>query len=149
MVRLMDKTTPTSRRTTKVGAAMAAAASVAGMIFAATPATAAAYPTSTFQLKYGQSYYNGTVTFYNRAVDVTGIFNAVGCRRVYTTAWVGSTELDYQSTSTHCNSTRATTFTLSTDVAGGASDVLVWMTTEDSRDILKSVYCYRGTSVCT
>ncbi|WP_103344026.1 hypothetical protein [Amycolatopsis sp. CA-126428] len=134
--------------TRKVAAAVAAAASVAGMVFAAAPATAAAYPTSTFTIKYGASYYSGTVIWQNRSVAVTGTFNAVGCRRVYALANSDVTQLDYRSSSTHCNSTAAAPFALTTDVAGGANNVGLWMTTENPNDILTSVYCYRGDSVC-
>lgn len=76
----------------KAGAVVAAAASVAGMVFAAAPASAtvAAYPTSDFSIEVGASYYKGTVTWYNRSVSVNGAFKASGCRRVYAEAIAGT-----------------------------------------------------------
>ncbi|MET8850191.1 hypothetical protein [Amycolatopsis sp. NPDC004625] len=133
-------------QTRKIGAAAAVVAAAAGMVFAAAPAQAA-YPTSTFDITYGASYYRGTVTWYNRSVGVVGTFKATGCRRVYASAWAGSTRLDYQSSSTHCDSTAAAPFSLSADVSGGAGEVDLWMT-DGTGQALKSAICYRGTSAC-
>jgi hypothetical protein len=150
MMRLKDTTT-TKSRTRKLGAVVAAVASVAGMVFAAAPATAtvAAYPTSTFPIEFGASYYKGTVTWYNRSVGVTGAFKATGCRRVYAEAYAGSTWLDWQSSSTWCDRAGTAPLPLSADVAGGASKVNVWMTTGDPAEGLEYFVCYRGYSSCS
>ncbi|MEU4770012.1 hypothetical protein AB0H12_43020 [Actinosynnema sp. NPDC023794] len=117
MVKSKDETT-TRSRTRKVGAAVAAVASVAGMVFAAAPVTAAVYPTSTFSISDGEgSYYAGTVTWYNRAVGITGTFKAVGCRRVYGKAWA-SDELDWNNSALWCNHTRTQPIELDADVVG-------------------------------
>lgn len=136
----------------KGGAVGAAIAAVAGVAFAATPATAApatatAYPTSTFEIPYGASYYNGTVTWFNRSVGVDGNFKAVGCHRVYGQAWAGNTELDYQSSSTHCDYANVQPIPLDANVAGGATEVYVWMT--DAKGIFQfGNICYRGVAKC-
>jgi hypothetical protein len=128
--------------------AIAAVVSVAGMVFAAAPATAAAYPTSTFAIEVGASYYKGAVTWYNRSVGVTGAFKAVGCRRVYAQAWAGVTWLDWASSSTWCDRADQAPLPLTADVAGGATEVDVWMTSADPYDGLEYFTCYRGDSVC-
>lgn len=140
-------TTKTKSRLRKVGAAVAAVASVSGMVFAATPANAA-YPTSTFPIVYGASYYKGTVTWYNRSVGVTGAFKAVGCRRVYAQAWAGSTWQDWQSSSTWCDRSGEATLSVNADVAGGATRANVWMTTGDPYEGLQYFTCYRNISAC-
>jgi hypothetical protein len=152
MVRLKDATTAKSRRR-RVGALVAAVASVAGMVFAATPATAASYPSSPFPIVVGASYFTGSVTWYNRAVEVTGAFKAVGCRRVYAQAWAGTvwtgyTWLDWASSSTWCDKSGPVTMTLSADISGGATEVEVWMTSESAYDGLEYFTCYRATNSC-
>ncbi|MFG1644505.1 hypothetical protein ACGFMK_29830 [Amycolatopsis sp. NPDC049252] len=131
----------------KVGAVVAAAASVAGMVFGAAPATAAAYPTSSFKIQYGESYYNGTVTFFNRSVGVTGAFKASNCRRIYVKPFAGSTRLDFKSTSLWCNTAGTAPVDAEADVPGGADNVWVYMTDETDA-YLKGVTCYRGSSPC-
>jgi hypothetical protein len=148
MMRLKDATT-TKSRTRKVGAVVAAVASVAGMIFAATPATAtvAAYPTSTFAIPYGASYYNGTVTWYNRTVDVTGAFKASGCRRIYARSFAGSTSLDFVSSSTWCDRSGPATLSPDANVVGGADNIWVYMT-DAAGSYLRGQTCYRSASHC-
>lgn|SRR5688500_17484066 len=141
--------TPTKSRTRKIGAAVAAVVSVAGMVSAATPATAAGYPTSTFSIEVGASYYKGTVTWYNRAVGVDGAFKAVGERRIYAQAWAASTWLDWNSSSTWVDRSGPASLPLVADVAGGATRVQVWMTSGDPYDGLEYFTCYRGESVCS
>jgi hypothetical protein len=150
MVRLKDIAKAKSR-TRKVGAVVAAVASVTGMVFATPPATAAAYPTSTFSIQVGASYYTGTVTWYNRAVGVTGAFKAVGCRRVYADARIASNgrRLDIQSSSTWCDESGPAPLPLDADVAGGATKVNVWMTTENPKHGLEHFTCYRDINECT
>ncbi|SMC89943.1 hypothetical protein [Lentzea albidocapillata] len=135
-------------RRRKIGAVVAAVTSAAGMVFAAAaPATAAAYPTSTFSIEVGASYYKGTVTFYNRSVGVDGAFKAVGDRRIYAQAWSG-TWLDWQSSSTWSNRSGPASLALTANVEGGAYSVDVWMTSGNPYDGLEYFTCYRGNSVC-
>lgn len=150
MVRLRD-TTKAKRRGRRIGAAAAAVASITGTAFAATPATAAvaAYPTSSFSIVVGASYYTGKVTWYNRAVGVDGTFKASGYRRVYAQAWAGATWLDWQSSSTWYNRTGPASLPLTADVEGGATQVDVWMTSGNAYDGLEFFTCWRGVSVCT
>ncbi|UUV29862.1 hypothetical protein NQK81_34625 [Amycolatopsis roodepoortensis] len=135
----------------KVGAAVAAVASAGGMVFAAPPATAsvAAYPTSTFRIEVGASYYKGTVTWYNRSVGVNGAFKASGCRRVYAEARAGSTWLGWQSSSTWCDESGPAPLTVSADIDGGANKVYVWMTTENYHEGLEYFTCFRSLSACS
>jgi hypothetical protein len=149
MVRLKDSTTARNR-TRKVGVAAAAVASVAGMMFAAAPATAtvAAYPTSVFSIVYGESHYNGTITWYNRSVHVTGGFKATGCRRVYARAFPSSANVDFVSSSTWCNTSGPVTLPLDTsNVIGGPSKIWVYMTDGDQR-FLEGETCYPSRSYC-
>ncbi|WP_326442193.1 hypothetical protein [Streptomyces sp. H27-D2] len=146
MVRLKD-TSKAKSRTRKVGAAVIAAASVAGMVFAATPATATVAATSTFSIEYGASYYKGTAAWSNRTVDVNGSFKATGCRRVYARAFAGSTSLDFQSTSTWCNRSGPVHFPLDANVVGGSDNIWVYMTDENQK-YLKGQTCYRSSGYC-
>ncbi|MEJ2858577.1 MULTISPECIES: hypothetical protein [unclassified Saccharothrix] len=148
MVSLKDTTKAKSRRR-KVGAVVAAVASVAGMVFAASPATAgvAAYPTSEFKVPYGASFYNGTVTWYNRSVGVTGTFRATGCRRIYARAFKGGTSLGFRSSSTWCDTTAPATLTPPADVVGGADNAWVYMT-DAAGTYLHGQTCYRSSGVC-
>ncbi|MEV7192215.1 hypothetical protein AB0N81_10430 [Streptomyces sp. NPDC093510] len=151
MVRLKG-TSKGNSRTRKAGAAVTAVASVAaGTIFATTPATATAavaeYPTSSFVIEYGASYYKGTVTWTNRSVGVDGTAKASGCRRFYARAFAGSTSLDFKSSSTWCNRSGPVRFDLSANVVGGANKVWVYMT-DENQTYLKGQTCYRNMSQC-
>lgn len=142
--------TPAKSRTRKVGAAVAAVASVAGMVFAAAPATAtvAAYPVSYFSVSDGLgSYYSGTATWYNRSVGATGTFKAVYCSRIYGRAFTGSTSLDFVSSSTWCNRTASATLNLDANVVGGANKIWIYMTDEDGY-YLDGDTCYRNVTYC-
>ncbi|NUT97257.1 MAG: hypothetical protein HOY78_35080 [Saccharothrix sp.] len=146
MVRLKHATTKGRRG--RFGALVAAVASVAGMVLGAAPATAADYPTTPFSIEVGASYYKGSVTWYNRAVEVVGSFKAVGCRRVYAQAWAGGTWLGWQSSSTWCDRSGPVTLGIPADISGGATEVDVWMTSGDARDGLEYFLCYRATDHC-
>ncbi|MFD5097531.1 hypothetical protein [Streptomyces albidochromogenes] len=129
-------------------AGVAVAASVAAMAFAATPATAvAAYPTSDFSIEVGASYYKGTATWYNRAVEVNGAFKATGCRRVYARAFTGTTSRAFESSSTWCDRSGPARLGLDVPVAGGADHVWVYMT-DGSQNYLEGMTCYRGYDYC-
>ncbi|GGU63729.1 hypothetical protein [Streptomyces lavendofoliae] len=141
MVKLKD-TTKVKSRTRKVGMAVTAAASVAGMVFAATPAAAAG--SADFSVVYTASYYQGTATWSNRSVSVDGSFKASNCRRVYVRAFAGSTTLDFQSSSTWCNRSGPANFTLDANVVGGSDNIWVYMTTENPNTVLKAQTCYRA-----
>lgn len=115
----------------KVSAIMAAVAAAAALVLAGAPAATAApaaYPTTLFTVQSGNSYFTGTITWYNRSVGVVGGFNADECRRVYGTAWAGITPLDERSSSTHCNTYTNETIPLAADVPGGASRVYISLT---------------------
>lgn len=141
MVGLKDVSKVKSR-TRKVGVAVTAVASAAGMVFAATPAAAAG--SAPFSVIYTASSYEGTATWSNRSVGVKGWFKASNCRRVYVQAFAGSTTLDFQSSSTWCNRSGEANFTLDANVVGGSDNIWVWMTTDDYRVVLKAQTCYRS-----
>ncbi|MEV0113668.1 hypothetical protein AB0H77_10545 [Streptomyces sp. NPDC050844] len=140
MVRLKDASKVKSR-TRKVGVAVTAAASVAGLAFAATPATAVA--AANISIEYGASYYKGTATWSNRSVYVNGSFKATGCRRVYALAFAGSTSLDIQNTSTWCDRSGPQDFPLKANVVGGSDNIWVYMT-DENQNYLKGQTCYRA-----
>ncbi len=149
MVGLKDSTTARNR-TRKVGVTVAAVASAAGMVFAAAPATAtvAAYPTSTFLIDYGESHYNGTITWYNRSVHITGTFKATGCRRIYAEAFAGGTSVGDVSSSTWCNKSGPATLPLDTsNVIGGPSKIRVYMT-DEAGGFLEGANCYPSYTYC-
>lgn len=133
MLTLLAK--PTAKnRVKKISAAIAAVAAASGLVLAGAPAATAApaeYPTSSFSVGSGASYFSGTITWYNRSVGVAGTFKAVGCRRVYASAWAGGSELDERSSSTHCNSTTFETIPLAANVPGGAAWVDIIMTDQN------------------
>lgn len=145
-----DHRTATHRRIRKSIATAAAVAAAAGTIFAATPANAAtdAYPTSSFAITYGASYYNGTVTWYNRSATVSGTLKATGCRRVYGQAFAGAAEKAYKSSSTQCDSTTPQTLILPADVPGGADTVYIWMTDGTGKALGTERECHPTDSVC-
>lgn len=147
MVKPKNKAT-TRSRTRKLSAAVAAVASVAGMVFAAAPATAAVYPTSTFFISDGDgSYYSGTVTWYNRSVGITGTFKAVGCRRVYGEAWANDL-LDWDNSALWCNHTRTQSIALDANVVGGATWVVVGIAEDNASSYSDLDVCRRGVSTC-
>ncbi|NUT96583.1 MAG: hypothetical protein HOY78_31630 [Saccharothrix sp.] len=142
---MVKGTTKAKSRRGKVGAVVAAVASVAGMVFAASPATAtaAAYPTSDFKIPYGASYFNGTITWFNRSIEGVGSFRATGCRRVYLQAFAGSTPLGVRSSSTWCDRTGSVTLSPPADVVGGADNAWVYMT-DAYGNYLHGQTCYRS-----
>lgn len=149
MVRMKDSTTA-RKLARKVGVVVAAVASVAGIVFAAAPATAtvAAFPVSSFSVTSGASYYNGTITWYNRSVHITGTFRAVGCRRVYAEGFAGSTSVGLVSSSTWCNTSGQATLPLDTShVIGGPSRVRIYMT-DGNQVPLAGENCYPAYTAC-
>ncbi|MGW6026515.1 hypothetical protein [Streptomyces sp. NPDC055214] len=130
-------------RTRKAGVAVTAAVSIAGMAFAATPATAVGAAAATISIEYGASYYKGTASWSNRSVSIDGSFKASNCRRVYARAFAGSTSLDFKSTSTWCNRSGPADFALAADVVGGSDNIWVYMT-DENQNYLKGQTCYRA-----
>lgn len=129
---LQNNRATTKHRARKGRAAVAAVAAAAGLVLTGAPPAAGttAFTAHDFFL-WGPdraSYFDGTVTFYNRSVGVVGTFHAVGCRRFYASSHAGGRQLDIRSTSTHCNSTTTENISLSADVAGGADRVRVALT---------------------
>jgi len=127
---------------------VAAVASVAGMVFAAAPATAAAYPTSEISIVYGASHYKGTIIWYNRSVSITGNFKATGCRRIYAEGFASNNSVGVVSSSTWCDKSGPATLPLDTShVVGGPSRIWVYMTNENGV-FLEGNNCYPGYVYC-
>jgi hypothetical protein len=143
----MNDPTMVKSGTRRAAAAGAAAAAVAGMAGAAAPAHAAAYPVSTFTIPYGASYFNGTVTWYNRSVGIDGAFKAGNCRRAYGEARTAGTSLSGGSTSTWCNKSGPVTMGLDANVTGGATVTWVYLT-DELGNYLHGQTCYRGVGKC-
>lgn len=110
-------------------AAVAITASLTGA------AHAASYPTSTYNITYGNTYTKGTVTWYNRSVSFSGSDKSVSLQACRAT-WGGT----YESNGTQlggssgddggtCNTSNSYYFTVSANVAGGASYVVIDLTT--------------------
>ena len=117
-------------------------------VAAAAPASVDAYPTSDFYIEgYDGSYFSGTVTWYNRSVGVAGIYNAVGCTRVYMAALDGRRVLDERSTSLHCNKVTLENIPLSANVPGGADRVYIDIRNEHGI-LLDWTNCWRATMLC-
>ncbi|MFC8797012.1 hypothetical protein ACFT2C_04720 [Promicromonospora sp. NPDC057138] len=117
-------------------------------VAAAAPASAAAYPTSDFLIRDGAGgYFAGTVTWYNRSVNVAGDFNANGCERVYASAHDARKQLDERSTSLHCGTQTSESFPLYADVPGGAALVYIQIAGADGR-IYGFTNCQRATLIC-
>lgn len=88
-------------------------------------AATAAYPTNHFDVPFGASYTQGTLTWYNRSVGVTGTrkVNSV-CQRFFLYTYSsGLQKLDVRSTSLLCPTAQAaiTPFSVPANVPGGAA----------------------------
>ncbi|WP_328613827.1 hypothetical protein OHS18_36510 [Amycolatopsis sp. NBC_00355] len=105
----------------------AAAAGSPELAASAAAAARAAYPTNHFNVPYGASYAQGTLTWYNRSVGVTGTRKVHSvCQRFYLYTYDSAVhELDVRSTSLLCPTAQAaiTPFSVPADVPGGAAFV--------------------------
>lgn len=117
-------------------------------VAAAAPASTAAYPTSDFLVRDGTGgYFAGTVTWYNRSVNVAGNFNASGCDRVYAASLDTRRLLDERSTSLHCGTQTSESFPLNAPVPGGAALVYIEIAGADGR-VQGFTNCQRVTLIC-
>ncbi|MER0243645.1 hypothetical protein AAHZ94_16825 [Streptomyces sp. HSW2009] len=99
-----------------------AAALTLGMT-ATAHAQTTADPKTPYNVQYGNSYVKGNLIWYNRSVQVGGQLRAAsGCRDAVYTAFSGDVIKDREVRST-CNGTVGHGFTLTVDVAGGATRV--------------------------
>jgi hypothetical protein len=127
MVRLKG-TTKTKSGARKVGAVVAAVALVAGVAPAAQAATSSYPPPTPFRVDYGATYTAGTVTFYNRAVRVSGEQKAVassGCRYTWAKAFNAAGFLADGISPVTCGKSEQYTVDVPADVVGGATHVEV------------------------
>ncbi|MET9956529.1 hypothetical protein ABZ135_33955 [Streptomyces sp. NPDC006339] len=112
----------------RVSQALSAAGLAAALTWGVTAtahAQTTAYPETAYNVQYGNSYVKGNLIWYNRSVQVGGQLRAAsGCRDVVYTAYAGDVIKDREVRST-CNDTVGHGFTLSADVAGGATAVYV------------------------
>jgi hypothetical protein len=97
---------------------------------AVAPAQAAetAYPTAPYNAPYGATYSKGTITFYNRSVQVKGTLRALsssGCRQTIVKTYSGSRELARQYGPSSCNGVVPVDMPVSADTGGGATSVWV------------------------
>ncbi|MEU2236789.1 hypothetical protein ACH4A8_22615 [Streptomyces vietnamensis] len=128
---------------TKAIATLGAASLTAGLLFAlptATPAAASTYPTSDFNVPYGQTYTKGTITWYNRAVGIEGEQKSVSstsCRRTLVDTFTANgVYLDTRSSSPVCGQSAKISFSVPADVAGGAGRVNVYLIWEETQEVL-------------
>lgn len=120
-----------------VAAALGAATLAAGLL--STPAVAAESPTlvQTFRVENGNTWTDGTLTFYNRSVSVKGSHRSVSAASSATcrATWAYALDADRHQipggtagsapSDTACGNTKSFEFALPADVAGGAAVVRV------------------------
>ncbi|GGN74200.1 hypothetical protein GCM10010112_44090 [Actinoplanes lobatus] len=130
---------------------IAATATLAGV---ASPAQAA-YPTTTFTLKYGNSYASGNIAWQNRSVRLTGniAVTAGNCRWIEAGTYYldskGEHYIDGDARGPYCNSGSSTMidqfdFTVPADISGGAEMVKVEFG-EDLVNPFVSKKCFKAT----
>jgi hypothetical protein len=130
------------RRLVAAGIGVVATLGTIGVAAPAQAATTAAKPFPT--LKYGASYYSGTVTFSNRSVTATGLLHSVsgsGCRYASVDAYVGNT---LKETSIlvygNCDGVSITRSVGATaDVVGGPTSVVVGLWEASSDGALRTL----------
>ncbi|MCF3130449.1 hypothetical protein [Streptomyces olivochromogenes] len=89
---------------------------------------AATYPTSEYAVPFGQTYTKGTLTWYNRSVQLTGEQKSVStssCRLTYVAAYrsdggPNTTRLSERTTKPVCGKSIAISVAVPADVVGGA-----------------------------
>ncbi|MDX3245200.1 hypothetical protein [Streptomyces sp. ME18-1-4] len=108
-----------------LAAALSTVALTAGTLLGAPAAHAqsTAYPTSHFDVTYGNTYTRGTLTWYNRSIGVSGIHKSVdvnGCRMttVFALDSAGHELAHADSGSAACEYEYAFQFTVPVDVPG-------------------------------
>jgi hypothetical protein len=115
---------------TRVAAALGACLLASGGLLAAPPASAATYPTTDFDVTYGQTYTRGVITWYGRSVMVAGEHKSVdvnSCRG--TTAFTLDSNNRQMgvgaSVGNVCGYSDTFSFTVPADAPGGAAVVRV------------------------
>ncbi|MEU6090833.1 hypothetical protein ABZ865_29345 [Streptomyces sp. NPDC047085] len=91
-------------------------------------ANAVTYPTSPYAVPYGQTYTKGTLTWYNRSVQLIGEQKSVStssCRLTYVAAYRSDggpnyTRLSERTTKPVCGKSIGISVTVPADVVGGA-----------------------------
>ncbi|WNV88712.1 hypothetical protein [Umezawaea sp. Da 62-37] len=110
----------------RMKSALCAITALAGLVLVAPQATAqAAYPTNTFRVSYGASYAQGTMTWFNRTVRLTGdlrTLSSSGCRKAYAATFDSAVDLlGERNTSAKCgDAVRSFQLDVPADVVGGA-----------------------------
>ncbi|MGC0334852.1 hypothetical protein RKD23_007842 [Streptomyces sp. SAI-170] len=112
--------------------ALTAATLAIGVLGAAPAADAAttAYPTSTFDVTYGQTYTRGTITWYNRSVTISGEHKSVSTENCRGTTGFTLNSADHEishvsSDDVACGESKTFSFNVPADVEGGAAVVRV------------------------
>ncbi|MGW1950702.1 hypothetical protein ACWCRC_41335 [Streptomyces sp. NPDC001940] len=105
--------------------------------------SAAAYPASRYAVPVGQTYTQGTLTWYGRSVVLKGeqkSVSASSCRLTYAAAFRSDggpnyTRLSERTTKPVCGKSRAISVTLPANVAGGADFLFICL--DDARNHLR------------
>ncbi|MFI1760843.1 hypothetical protein ACH41H_02025 [Streptomyces sp. NPDC020800] len=105
-------------------------------------ANAAGHPTSSYAVPYGQTYTKGTLTWYNRSVQLTGEQKSVStssCRLTYIAAYRSDggphyTRLSERTTKPVCGKSIGISVAVPADVVGGADYVYICL--DDTRNHL-------------
>lgn len=106
-------------------------------------ANAASAPPSKYAVSYGQTYSKGTLTWYNRSVQLTGeqkSVSASSCRKTYIAAYRSDggpkyTRLSERTTKPVCGKSIDISVNVPADTVGGADYVYICL--EDTRNSLK------------
>ncbi|MFJ8085441.1 hypothetical protein ACIQ6Y_33295 [Streptomyces sp. NPDC096205] len=131
-----------------LAAALGSAVLTAGTLLGAPAAGAqtVAYPITTFDIPVGNTWTKGTVTWYNRSIEVVGTHKSVSaagsayCRRTWAYTYdaagrmlgsAGSAPSD-----TACGNTKDYRFVVPADVVGGAALVRVCLDDGNLKDLL-------------
>ena len=132
----------------KTFAAAAALTAFAGIAMPGGAASATTEATTHFDIIYGNTYFVGDITWYNRSVEVDGTLHGISCRTVVATTYttdLSRPPLDERSTSPVCNASVVEHIPLNADVYGGAAYVV--MNLDDPYgglfNVLKSAVCTR------
>jgi hypothetical protein len=121
----------------QVTVALGTFALAAGMLVALPGAAqAAAYPTSEFDITYGNTYTRGTLYWYNRSVQLVGEHKSVSlgaCRLTSADTLTTSGHLATEWTGTVCNGSADFELTVPAEVIGGAAYVDICLESSTSR----------------
>ena len=111
---------------------------------AVSPAAAQDFPTSNFNITFGNSFLRGQVTWFNRSVGISyEIKSATGCKTMYAEAWNSNSDSGGIGVTTCAGqSSKSDSFTLSGASAGGFVGTEIFLV-DESGAINDAALCER------